>query len=116
ANLHLLFWLSLVPVATAWLGEVGVKSGPVAAYAIVLLGCGLAYTLFTLALLALHEQESQLHRAIGNDRKGKLSLVAYLAALLLSFVEPWVSVGLFVIVALAWFIPDRRVSRALETA
>ncbi len=113
ANMLLLFCLSLTPLATAWLGETGVKNGPVAAYAIVLLGCGLAYTLLTLALLALHDSESALHQAIGNDRKGKLSLVCYLLALVLSFVEPWISVALFVFVALIWFVPDRRVTRTL---
>src|SRR5690348_9441020 len=76
ANIHLLFWLSLTPVATAWLGDEGVRAGPVATYAAVLIGCAVAYTLLTLALLALHEQESQLRRAIGNDRKGKVSLAA----------------------------------------
>jgi uncharacterized membrane protein len=70
ANIFLLFWLSLVPVATAWLGEAGAHSGPVAAYAIVLLGCAIAYTILTIVLLALHETDSQLARAIGDDRKG----------------------------------------------
>ena len=114
ANIHLLFWLSLVPVATAWLGETGVEAGPVGAYAIVLLGCALAYTLLTIALLLLHESESQLAQAIGRDRKGKISLVAYVVAFACSFVAPWVSVALFVAVALLWFIPDRRVTRTLE--
>jgi len=114
ANIHLLFWLSLVPVATAWLGETGVEAGPVGAYAIVLLGCALAYTLLTIALLLLHESESQLVQAIGRDRKGKISLVAYVVAFACSFVAPWVSVALFVAVALLWFIPDRRVTRTLE--
>jgi uncharacterized membrane protein len=115
ANIHLLFWLSLTPIATAWLGEVGVKAGPVAAYALVLLGCAIAYTLFTLALLALHESESQLAQAIGDDRKGKLSLLAYAIAFGVAFVVPWLSVGLFVAVAAAWFVPDRRVARTLGT-
>ena len=113
ANIHLLFWLSLTPVATAWLGETGVKAGPVAAYAVVLLGCAIAYTLFTLALVALHEPGSELHRAIGNDRKGKLSLLAYVVAFGLAFAVPWVSVAIFVAVALVWFVPDRRVARTL---
>jgi uncharacterized membrane protein len=113
ANMHLLFWLSLTPIATAWLGETGVRNGPVATYAIVLLGCAIAYTLLTLALLALHESESELHQAIGRDRKGKLSLACYVVALGLAFVEPWASVGLFVLVALIWFVPDRRVTRTL---
>ena len=116
ANIHLLFWLSLTPVATAWLGRTGARTGPVATYAAVQLGCAVAYTLLTLSLLALHESESQLHRAIGSDRKGKLSLVAYAAAFGLAFVEPWVSVGLFVLVALIWIVPDRRVTRTLGAA
>jgi TMEM175 potassium channel family protein len=113
ANIHLLFWLSLTPVATAWLGDAGVRTGPVAAYAIVLIGCAIAYTLLTLALLALHESGSQLARAIGRDRKGKLSIVIYLAALGCAFILPWVSVGLFVSVALLWFVPDTRIERVL---
>jgi len=114
ANIHLLFWLSLTPVATAWLGETGVKAGPVAAYAVVLFGCAVAYTLLTLALLALHESDSQLAQAIGDDRKGKISLALYVSAFALSFVVPWLSVALFVSVAVMWFIPDRRVTRTLE--
>ena len=113
ANIHLLFWLSLTPIATAWLGDAGVKSGPVAAYVIVLLGCAVSYTLLTLSLLAVHESESQLAQAIGSDRKGKLSLALYLVALAFAFVVPWVSVALFVAVALIWFVPDRRVERVL---
>jgi uncharacterized membrane protein len=113
ANIHLLFWLSLTPIATAWLGQAGAKPGPVAAYAIVQLGCAIAYTILTLALLALHEPGSQLVQAIGNDRKGKLSLAIYLGALACSFVVPWVSIALFVAVAIIWFIPDRRVERVI---
>jgi uncharacterized membrane protein len=113
ANIHLLFWLSLTPIATAWLGQSGVESGPVAAYAIVLLGCALAYTLLTLALLASHERDSTLALAIGNDAKGKVSLVAYVVAFACSFFVPWVSVALFVAVALIWFIPDRRIERVI---
>ena len=113
ANIHLLFWLSLVPIATAWLGEVGVEPGPVAAYAIVLLGCAVAYTLLTLSLLASHEPGSKLAQAIGNDSKGKVSLAAYVAAFACSFVVPWVSVALFVAVAIVWFIPDKRIERVI---
>ena len=115
ANMHLLFWLSLTPLTTDWLGEAGVKTGPVAAYSIVLLGCAIAYTLLTLALLALHESGSQLARAIGRDRKGKLSLLTYVLALAFSFVLPWVAIALVVGVAVIWFIPDRRVERALAS-
>jgi len=113
ANIHLLLWLSLTPIATAWLGEAGAESGPVAAYTIVQLGCAIAYTLLTLSLLALHGPGSQLAQAIGNDRKGKLSLAAYIIALALSFVVPWFSIALFVAVAIIWFIPDRRVERVI---
>jgi uncharacterized membrane protein len=113
ANVHLLFWLSLTPVATAWLGQSGVETGPVAAYAIVLLGCAVAYTLLILALLALHESDSPLAQAIGRDRKGKLSLALYCVALVFAWIVPWVSVALFVTVAVVWITPDRRVVRAL---
>jgi uncharacterized membrane protein len=115
ANIHLLFWLSLTPIATAWLGEVGVEPGPVAAYAIVLLGCAIAYTLLTLCLLATHAPGSTLEQAIGSDRKGKLSLAAYVVAFACSFVVPWISVALFVTVAVVWFIPDRRIERVLDS-
>jgi uncharacterized membrane protein len=113
ANIHLLFWLSLTPAATDWLGENGVKSGPVAAYAIVLLGCAIAYTLLTIALISLHDADSPLVQAIGRDRKGKLSLALYVVALVLSFLVPIVSVVLFAAVAVIWFVPDRRVARVL---
>ena len=116
ANIHLLFWLSLTPVATDWLGEAGVKAGPAATYAFVLLGCAIAYTIFTLALLALHDSESELHRAIGDDRKGKISLLCYITAFVLAFFEPWISVVLFVTVALMWIVPDRRIARVFQGA
>lgn len=111
ANIHLLFWLSLTPVATAWLGQTGVKQGPVAAYAIVLIGCAVSYTILVFSLIAVHEPGSDLSQAIGEDRKGKISLALYVVAFALSFVAPWVSVALFVTVALIWVIPDRRIER-----
>ena len=114
ANILLLFFLSLTPFATAWLGETGAEPGPVAIYAVVLLGCAIAYTLMTFALLGLHDEDSRLAAAIGDDRKGKLSLLAYVVAFGLSFVEPWISVALFIAVALVWFVPDRRVTRVLQ--
>jgi uncharacterized membrane protein len=113
ANMHLLFWLSLTPLTTDWLGEAGVEKGPVAAYTIVLLGCAIAFTLLTIALLVLHESGSQLEQAIGRDRKGKVSIAAYVLALVFSFVLPWVSIALIVGVAVIWFVPDRRVERVL---
>jgi uncharacterized membrane protein len=105
--------VSLTPVATAWLGDAGAKSGPVAAYGIVLLGCAISYTLLTLTLLALHETGSQLARAIGSDRKGRLSLGLYVVAVVCAFFVPWVSIALYVAVAVIWFVPDRRVVRVL---
>lgn len=116
ANIHLLFWLSLTPVATDWLGETGVETGPAATYALVLLGCAVAYTLFTLALLALHESDSQLHLAIGDDRKGKISLLCYVVAFVLAWLVPWLSVVLFITVALIWIVPDRRIARIFQGA
>jgi uncharacterized membrane protein len=113
ANMHLLFWLSLMPLTTDWLGEAGVKTGPVAAYAIVLLACAIAFSLMTISLLALHESTSQLAQAIGRDRKGKVSLAAYVLAVLLAFVQPWISIAVMVAVAVIWFLPDRRVERVL---
>jgi uncharacterized membrane protein len=113
ANIHMLFWLSLTPLATAWLGGSGVETGPVAAYAIVLLACGVAYELLTLSLLAIHEDSSQLARAIGSDAKGRLSLALYVVSLVFAFVVPWISIALFITVAVMWVIPDRRVVRVL---
>jgi len=114
ANLHLLLWLSLTPFATAWLGEAGVHSGPVATYAIVLLGCAIAYTLLTISLLAIHDDQSQIAQAIGSDVKGRVSLGAYVLSLVLAFAVPWVSVGLFVLVAVMWVVPDRRIERVIR--
>jgi uncharacterized membrane protein len=116
ANMHLLFWLSLMPLGTAWLGEQGVETGPVAGYGIVLLGCAVAFSLLTLSLLAIHESGSQLDQAIGRDRKGRVSLAIYVVALVLSALVPWASIGLFVTVAIIWFLPDRRVERVVGNA
>jgi uncharacterized membrane protein len=113
ANIGLLFCLSLTPIATAWLGQVGVEPGPVAAYAIVLLACAVAYTILTICLLASHGPDSKLAEAIGNDRKGKVSIALYVLALACSFVVPWLSVALFVTVAIIWFIPDKRIERVI---
>jgi len=113
ANIGLLFCLSLTPMATAWLGQAGVETGPVAAYAIVLLACAFAFTILTICLLASHGPESKLAEAIGNDRKGKASIALYLVALACAFFVPWVSVALFVTVALIWLVPDKRIERVI---
>jgi uncharacterized membrane protein len=114
ANLHLLFWLSLVPFVTSWLGENHLTALPVALYGCVLIMAALAYTLL-MTLMVRHEgPDSKLARAMGRDIKGKGSLVAYAAAIGLAFVQPIVSLALYVLVAAIWFIPDRRVERTLR--
>jgi uncharacterized membrane protein len=114
ANLHLLFWLSLTPFATAWMGEQGTAPVPVAAYGAVLLLSGMAYFLLVRALLALHGPRSRLAVAIGSDWKGKASLLAYAAAIPVAFVHRWIALGIFVAVAITWWVPDMRIERALE--
>jgi len=116
ANAHLLFWVSLTPVAAAWLGPHVGDSTPVAVYGVVLLGSGIAYTILTRTLLAAHGPESRLARAIGRDAKGYLSLAAYVVAIAAAPVVPWLSIGLYIAVAVTWFIPDRRVERVLDPA
>jgi uncharacterized membrane protein len=113
ANLHLLFWLSLFPFATAWLGANHYASTPTAAYGVVLLLAAIAYFVVQRCIIKNQGPNSILASAVGNDWKGKLSLAFYCSAILLSFVQPWVSDGIFVLVALIWFIPDRRIERTL---
>lgn len=111
ANMLWLFCLSLTPVATAWLGPNTDDPDPAVAYGIVLLASAISYFLLTRALLAIHESDSALAAAIGNDRKGRLSVVAYCIGIGLSFVEPWLAIVIYVGVALAWVIPDSRIER-----
>lgn len=113
ANTHLLFWLSLVPFTTAWMGESAGAPVPVAAYGGVLLASAVAYFLLTRALLQLHPPGSALAGALGSDRKGKVSLALYLAAIPLTFVSRWLAIGLFVAVNVIWWVPDVRFERAL---
>jgi uncharacterized membrane protein len=113
ANLHLLFWLSLVPFVTAWMGQNALAAWPVAFYGLVLLMAAIAYNLMTITLLPLHEADSPLATALGRDIKGKASVIAYIVALPLAFLWPWASYGLFVIVALVWLVPDRRIEKTL---
>jgi uncharacterized membrane protein len=114
ANMGLLFSLSLTPAATAWLGEHPRATAPVVAYGLVLLASALAYLVLTRALLALHQPESALAMAIGNDRKGRVSAIAYLVAVGVAFFEPWVALAIYVAVAVVWLIPDRRITRVIE--
>jgi TMEM175 potassium channel family protein len=113
ANLHLLFWLSLTPFATAWMGQSNFASRTVAIYGALLLMCAIAYTVLARALVAHEGANSPLAHALGGDVKGKISLGIYVIAIIVSFVNSWVSVGLYVIVALIWFLPDRRIEKAL---
>jgi len=114
ANLHLLFWLSLVPFVTGWMGENHFDTLPVAAYGFVLLMSGFAYYLMIQSLVAHHGPASELAVALGADWKGKSSLIAYLVSIPLAFVNEWVSFGLFVFVAVMWFLPDRRIEKVLS--
>jgi uncharacterized membrane protein len=114
ANMHLLFWLSLTPFVTAWMGENRFATWPVALYGVVLLLAAVAYFILTRALIALHGRDSVLGTAVGRDRKGKISIVLYLAAIPLAFVNAWVSFALYVLVAVMWLIPDRRIEKTLH--
>jgi len=114
ANLHLLFWLSLVPFTTAWMGENHFAAAPTAAYGVVLLMVGLAYLILQRSILRAQGPDSLLARAVGSDLKGKLSALAYVIAIPVAFVHPGISDALFVIVALIWLIPDRRIERVID--
>lgn len=114
ANLHLLFWLSLVPFVTGWLGVNNFAPIPVALYGVVLLFSGFAYFILVRSLLAVHGKESILAAAIGNDLKGKVSLVIYIVAIFCSFIHTAISCALYVLVAVMWLIPDRRIEKVLR--
>lgn len=113
ANLHLLFWLSLFPFATAWMGENHAAALPSAAYGIVLFMAAIAYLILQQVIIASQGSGSLLRKAVGGDLKGKLSLVLYLLAIMLSFQFQWVSQGIYIWVALLWLVPDRRIENAL---
>jgi uncharacterized membrane protein len=113
ANLHLLFWLSLMPFVTGWMGENHFAPVPTALYGVVLLMCAVAYYLLTQAIIVRHGPNSVLARAIGKDWKGKIPLVAYVLAVVFAFVYTWISLALYVAVALMWFVPDRRIEKML---
>lgn len=114
ANLHLLFWLSLIPFATGWMGENNFATIPVALYGVVLWLSGLAFYIMVHLLMAHHGKDSLLTEAIGRDVKGLRSLYIYTAAIPLAFVSPWIAFALYVIVAIMWFIPDRRIENKLS--
>lgn len=114
ANLHLLFWLSLIPFATGWMGENNFAPLPVALYGVVLLGAAVAYFVLSRVLVQLHGRDSTLALALGRDFKGKISLAAYAAAIPLAFVSAWLANGLYILVAVMWLVPDRRIERVVE--
>src|SRR5208282_4077410 len=113
ANLHLLFWLSLFPFTTGWMGENHLAPTPTAVYGFVLLIAALAYYILQRAIIASQGRDSLLAAAIGKDWKGKLSPILYFIAIPLAYVSSWISNALFVFVALIWLVPDRRIERAL---
>lgn len=113
ANLHLLFWLSLVPFATGWMGENHFESMPVAVYGVVLLMAAIAYFILQQTIIAAQGDDSLLKKAIGHDWKGKASPVLYLLAIMLAPSSRWLAVGLYVLVALMWLVPDRRIERVI---
>jgi len=113
ANLHLLFWLSLVPFVTGWMGENHFAEWTVAVYGVVMLMDGCAYYILTRAIIRHHGPESTLRMAVGTDEKGVISLVIYTLAIGLAFVNRWVSLGLYVAVIVMWLIPDRRIERVM---
>ena len=113
ANLHLLFWLSLIPFATGWMGDTNFSRWPVILYGVDLLLAAVAYFILAKVLVAAHGQDSVLARALGRDFKGKVSMALYAAALPLAFLSPWASCAVYVVVAIMWLVPDRRIERVL---
>lgn len=115
ANLHLLFWLSLIPFTTAWMGENHFAAIPVAFYGVVLMMAAVAYFILQRFIIGTQGQDSVLKRAVGRDVKGKLSLLFYAAAIGFSFWRPWMALSLYSMVALIWLVPDKRIEKVLRT-
>ena len=114
ANLFLLFWLSLIPFVIRWIDEAGLVALPVAAYGVVLFMAAVGYALVKYAIVARDGNDSALALAIGADFKGKLSTAIYAAAIPLAFLQPWISIALYVVVALMWLVPDRRIESTVK--
>ena len=113
ANLHLLFWLSLIPFTTGWMGENHFAAVPAACYGVVLLLAAIAYFTLQQLIIASQGKDSLLKKAVGKDLKGKMSPILYALAIVLSLWSQWISMGLYVLVALIWLVPDRRIERVL---
>ncbi len=116
ANMHLLFWLSLIPFATHWMGENHFATWPVAIYGAVLFLAGVAYFILSRTLVALHGTDSVLAAAMGRDYKGKASIVIYFLAIPIAFVRSWLAFALYVVVAVMWLIPDRRIEKEFSVS
>ena len=114
ANLHLLFWLSLIPFVTGWMGENHFAATPLALYGVILLMAGIAYLILQRLIIASQGSESVLEKAVGSDWKGKVSPILYATAIPIAFVSRWVSLGLYVFGALMWLVPDKRIEKALR--
>jgi uncharacterized membrane protein len=116
ANLHLLFWLSLFPFTTAWMGENHFSAAPTAVYGVVLLMAGVAYVILQATIIKAQGTDSLLRRAVGVDWKGKASALAYVAAVAAAYARPWLAQTIYVMVALLWLVPDRRIEKTLASA
>jgi len=114
ANLALLFWLSLVPFNIRWIDEVGFRALPTACYGVVLACAAVSYNILQRQIIAVNGRDSRLAVALGSDRKGKLSIVLYLAGIVLAFARPWIAIVLYVAVALTWFVPDSRIEALVK--
>ena len=114
ANLHLLFWLSLIPFVTAWMGENHFAATTVGLYGVVMLMAAIAYFILSHTLVAHHGKDSALAVALGKDYKGGASLLLYAVAIPLAFVNSWISIAIYILVALMWFIPDRRIEHVMD--
>jgi uncharacterized membrane protein len=113
ANVHLLFWLSLIPFMTAWIGQNHLASVPTSAYGVVMLCAAVSYWILVNVIIAQQGPHSKLKEAIGNDVKGKMSMLIYAAGLAIAFVQPWIADASYVAVALIWLVPDRRIERRI---
>lgn len=114
ANMHLLFWLSLIPFSTSWIGGQHFSAVPMSVYGFILLMSAIAYTILQNKLIHLHGKESHLYNAVKDDKKGKISLLFYILAIPLAFVSPWISGLLYIAVALLWIVPDKRIENQIK--
>jgi uncharacterized membrane protein len=115
SNLHLLFWISLIPFVTGWMGEHSTHPTPTALYGVVLLMAGIAYRILQSAIVASEGEQSALAATLGSDYKGRISLIVYAAAIPSAFISCWIAWSLYALIAILWIVPDRRIERALKS-